>query len=521
MASCNPEGFALDSLTSSLTSSTLHSNAAVQSTTSAAASELSTLGSNLATTMAQTLNPNLVNINVKPIMRDGNDMRLDPGFNNEHQAHAASHASMQSTAMQSTAMQQQQQQQQIGEQMGIAEAWSSSPQPLQQQQQTPQTHSSLPSPSIQTPSPYLQSQALLMQNAVQMQTLTSLKTGHNERKKQLEKEHLQFQQKQAIKAQNLDEIEEAWLDTQLSGVSMEELSKAWLQAEAEIETEVSSFGSEPPRTYNYTTSLPPPSPSIDYFKLGVQNFTSGNLKTAIQNFESSLKISPASETWSYLARCHAESDDDSLAIICYENGVGEDCYDLDMLLGLSVCYVNEGDDVRAKRSLTAWVKNNPEYNSIPSSDIETMLESCLKIKSTPKLLRALGVVYNQSRKWSAAISCLKESADLEPSHEVYNKLGATLANSGDSASALKYYNKAIEIKPRYARCWLNLGISHSNLRNYEDAVRCYLQVISLNEDMKYVWGYLRVALTCLERWELLEKAGRQDLEGFRADFDFI
>ena len=39
-------------------------------------------------------------------------------------------------------------------------------------------------------------------------------------------------------SQNLDEIEEAWLDTQLSGVSMEELSKAWLQAEAEIETEV-------------------------------------------------------------------------------------------------------------------------------------------------------------------------------------------------------------------------------------------------------------------------------------------
>ena len=169
-------------------------------------------------------------------------------------------------------------------------------------------------------------------------------------------------------------------------------------------------------------------------------------------------------------------------------------------------------------SLTAWVKNNPLYNSIPSSDVEKMLESCLSIKSTPELLRALGVVYNQSRKWSSAISCLKKSAELEPSHEVYNKLGATLANSGDSATALQYYNKAIEIKPRYARCWLNLGISHSNLRNYEDAVRCYLQVISLNEDMKYVWGYLRVALTCLERWELLEKVREEERGGENRPF---
>ena len=88
-------------------------------------------------------------------------------------------------------------------------------------------------------------------------------------------------------------------------------------------------------------------------------------------------------------------------------------------------------------------------------------------------------------------------------------------------AALEYYKKALQIKPRYGRCWLNLAISHSNLRDYEEASRCYLQVISLNEDAVHCWGYLRLSLTCLERWDLLEKAGRHDLESFRDEFDFV
>lgn len=37
-------------------------------------------------------------------------------------------------------------------------------------------------------------------------------------------------------------------------------------------------------------------------------------------------------------------------------------------------------------------------------------------------------------------------------------------------------NRALELKPKYARGWLNMGISHANLSRYHEAARCYLQV---------------------------------------------
>lgn len=55
---------------------------------------------------------------------------------------------------------------------------------------------------------------------------------------------------------------------------------------------------------------------------------------------------------------------------------------------------------------------------------------------------------------------------LSPSrsdYSLWNKLGATLANSQRSQEALPAYHRALDIKPKYARGWLNLGISHANL----------------------------------------------------------
>jgi len=66
-----------------------------------------------------------------------------------------------------------------------------------------------------------------------------------------------------------------------------------------------------------------------------------------------------------------------------------------------------------------------------------------------------------------------------------------------------------------------MAISHSNLRQYEEAARCYLQTLSLNPNAVHCWNYLRIALTCLERYDLLPLASGQKLEAFREHFDFV
>ena len=44
-------------------------------------------------------------------------------------------------------------------------------------------------------------------------------------------------------------------------------------------------------------------------------------------------------------------------------------------------------------------------------------------------------------------------------YSLWNKLGATLANSSQSGEAITAYQKALDLKPNYMRAWTNMGIS--------------------------------------------------------------
>ena len=50
---------------------------------------------------------------------------------------------------------------------------------------------------------------------------------------------------------------------------------------------------------------------------------------------------------------------------------------------------------------------------------------------------------------------------------LYNRLGATLANSGKTDEAIRYYQEALDIQPAYVRARFNLAVASMNL-----GVRC-------------------------------------------------
>ena len=105
-------------------------------------------------------------------------------------------------------------------------------------------------------------------------------------------------------------------------------------------------------------------------------------------------------------------------------------------------------------------------------------------------------------------------------YSLWNKLGATKANSMSCEEAVPCYIKALELKPQYVRTLSNLGISYGNMANYEAASQCYLKALSLNPEAHHIWGYLTMTLTSLGRPDLVEKAAACDHEAFRGDFDF-
>ena len=76
------------------------------------------------------------------------------------------------------------------------------------------------------------------------------------------------------------------------------------------------------------------------------------------------------------------------------------------------------------------------------------------------VLECLGVLCNVSREFEDAANYLRSATQVSPtSYQLWNKLGATLANSNRSQDALQVYHEALSLKPKYARAWLNLAIS--------------------------------------------------------------
>jgi len=207
---------------------------------------------------------------------------------------------------------------------------------------------------------------------------------------------------------------------------------------------------------------------------------------------------------------YAELDQDVEAIQCLRRGHEVDPYNLDSLLALGVSCTNELDQLPALRYLRTWIENHDEHSVLcqglePPAEYEyeawrqqvTMLFN-KAAEANPldaNVFVALGVMENINRNYDKAIMALATGCRLRPNdHAMWNKLGATLANSGKSEQALVAYDQGLQLKPNYARSWSNLAIAHANLGQHADAARMYLSSLVLNPEATHIWNFLHSAV---------------------------
>jgi len=251
------------------------------------------------------------------------------------------------------------------------------------------------------------------------------------------------------------------------------------------------------------------------------------------------------------------------------------------LMGLAVSYTNEGYDATAYRTLERWVAT--KYPSIISGPLSADTEigftdrHQLHEKVTDLFINAaqlspsgeqmdpdvqvgLGVLFYGAEEYDKAVDCFGAAlASTETGstnrqselHLLWNRLGATLANSGRSEEAIDAYGRALELRPNFVRARYNLGVSCINIGCYEEAAQHLLGALAMHkvveregrEKAREVVGEgvdearleqmiqqnqstnlldtLRRVFAQMDRRDLQEKVVQgMDLEVFRGEFDF-
>ncbi|KAJ5899936.1 hypothetical protein N7495_004680 [Penicillium taxi] len=238
----------------------------------------------------------------------------------------------------------------------------------------------------------------------------------------------------------------------------------------------------------------------------------GNLSLAALAFEAAVQKDPRHvQAWTMLGSAQAQNEKELPAIRALEQALKIDDGNLDALMGLAVSYTNEGYDSTAYRTLERWLSNkypsiiNPNevsgdadlgftdrqllHDRVTELFIQAAQLSPSGAQMDPDVQVGLGVLFYCAEEYDKAVDCFSaalastESGSTnqrEQLHLLWNRLGATLANSGRSEEAIEAYEQALNINANFVRARYNLGVSCINIGCYPEAAQHLLGALSMH-----------------------------------------
>ncbi|KAI9374396.1 hypothetical protein BJX61DRAFT_307622 [Aspergillus egyptiacus] len=238
----------------------------------------------------------------------------------------------------------------------------------------------------------------------------------------------------------------------------------------------------------------------------------GNLSLAALAFEAAVqKDAQHVKAWTMLGTAQAQNEKELPAIRALEQALKVDPNNLEALMGLAVSYTNEGYDSTAYRTLERWL--SVKYPQIVSPDnlssdadlgftdrqilhervtdlfIQAAQLSPSGAQMDPDVQVGLGVLFYCAEEYDKAVDCFTTALastesgmvnQKEQLHLLWNRLGATLANSGRSEEAIEAYEQALNINQNFVRARYNLGVSCINIGCYPEAAQHLLGALSMH-----------------------------------------
>ncbi|PWZ02043.1 TPR-like protein [Testicularia cyperi] len=276
--------------------------------------------------------------------------------------------------------------------------------------------------------------------------------------------------------------------------------------------------------------------------------------------------------WYDLGVKQQENEREVQAIAALQKALQLDSTYKEAWLALAVSYTNENDRTAAYDAIERWIDRNEKYAEITSklnaellsqtsTDQRDRSDSVSSHSTSSSIVEkhsrltnlliamarhggergevdadvqvALGVLFNSSEDYDKAVDCFSTALSVRPTDWLlYNRLGATLSNSGRSAEAIAYYHHALNLQPEFVRCHFNLSISCLNLKDAAEHIYTALtlqqaevetlDMVSTPGDPNRpssatsgsLWETFRVALELLNRSDLAAKCYSRDINAF-------
>jgi len=375
-------------------------------------------------------------------------------------------------------------------------------------------------------------------------------------------------------------------DTATSGTFWNDLQDEWNDAASSDPNHpwLDDFGKvfDTYKTYEFDKENPlksHPNPLEE----GQERLKDHDIVNAVLLFEVAVQKDPENPlAWQFLGTTQVENEQDAQAIRALRHCLQLQPDNLTALSTLATSYTNESMQRLAFYSLIKWLKHHPDYSHLLKNDeqaakllaaSETMNEtntpfymatlsvvhagdfidlqevflkavresSSTPGKIDPNLQCCLGVLFHLSGEYDKAADCFKTALQIRPTdHLLWNKLGATFANSNRNEEAIDAYYQALKLCPGFVRARYNLGIGCMNLGAYKEAVEHFLTALvqqsqaNLSEDFvsdttklkssniqqmsETIWSTLRLALSYLNRSDLYNHCLNKDLDHLREEF---
>ncbi|CAE6430679.1 unnamed protein product [Rhizoctonia solani] len=325
----------------------------------------------------------------------------------------------------------------------------------------------------------------------------------------------------------------------------------WAQLQADWDSfEATASGIKPvqPRTYQFQKN----NPYLGETRTHAMHRHGAGLQQSVLEHEAIVQRDPTNaQAWLALGVKQQENEREQHAIDALREAVLQDPSCMSAYLALAVSYANEGDRVSVHRAIGDWmtgrgakvrkvgglgelgvmegVASVEEIHHEYVSGLLNMARQSSNEEIDADIQIALGVLLNTMEDYSKAQDCFRTALAVRPDDWLlFNRVGATLANSGNPEEAVPFYYKALELNPGYIRARYNLGISCINLRRYEEAAQHLVDALVLQESegvnsergvtSDSLWDTLRSTCLNLQRVDLAVVCETRDLQRFITRF---